>query len=329
MGMKSIRLISLVAVGCIVAITGISRSYGVPHSSYVSTKNMDTPRFSQYVDHKGNISFPYGFKDWQHLGSWAVIGEDKEGSALHNVYAPKNVAETYRTTGKFPDGAPIVKEVLKAPNADHTTGNAYWADDVAVRFFMIKDAKGRFKENPLWGEGWGWALFKGEDTKNQVATNFRTDCLGCHVPAKDTDWIYVYGYPVLGKDVKKHSPIKKTMKDKTPMGAMDDAANMAADLEKGKKVFAQCKACHSTVAGQHRVGPSLAGVAGRTAGTAEGYKYSAAMKAADFTWNAETLDMHLSNVKGFVPGNKMATLFRRNISKEADRKAVIKYLLTL
>jgi hypothetical protein len=30
-----------------------------------------------------------------------------------------------------------------------------------------------------------------------VSTNFRTDCLGCHVPAKDTDWIYTEAYPTL------------------------------------------------------------------------------------------------------------------------------------
>jgi hypothetical protein len=32
-----------------------------------------------------------------------------------------------------------------------------------------------------------------------VASDFRTDCLGCHLPAKKSDWIYVDGYPVLRK----------------------------------------------------------------------------------------------------------------------------------
>ena len=40
----------------------------------------------------------------------------------------------------------------------------------------------------------------------------------------------------------------------------------------GAKVFKKCKACHTTTAGKHRVGPSLAGVVGRKAGTAKGYK---------------------------------------------------------
>jgi hypothetical protein len=31
----------------------------------------------------------------------------------------------------------------------------------------------------------------------QVATDFKKDCLGCHIPASSTDWIYIQGYPVL------------------------------------------------------------------------------------------------------------------------------------
>ncbi len=30
-----------------------------------------------------------------------------------------------------------------------------------------------------------------------TSTDYHSDCQGCHVPAKATDWIYVNGYPVL------------------------------------------------------------------------------------------------------------------------------------
>jgi hypothetical protein len=30
-----------------------------------------------------------------------------------------------------------------------------------------------------------------------VATDYKKDCLTCHIPAKADDWIYVKGYPVL------------------------------------------------------------------------------------------------------------------------------------
>ena len=55
----------------------------------------------------------------------------------------------------------------------------------------------RYPGNPLWGDGWGWALYQADAPNKQVATNYKKDCLGCHVPAQSTDWVYVQGYPVL------------------------------------------------------------------------------------------------------------------------------------
>ena len=62
---------------------------------------------------------------------------------------------------------------------------------------MNKDEKGRYTENPLCGDGWGWALFKSDVPDKQVATDYKKHCLGCHIPARGTDWVYVQGYPAL------------------------------------------------------------------------------------------------------------------------------------
>jgi hypothetical protein len=62
---------------------------------------------------------------------------------------------------------------------------------------MVKDTQARFSDNALWGDGWGWALFKPDDKANNLASNYKVDCLGCHVPAKDTDWVYTSAYPTL------------------------------------------------------------------------------------------------------------------------------------
>ncbi|MGH7292912.1 MAG: c-type cytochrome, partial [Myxococcota bacterium] len=54
------------------------------------------------------------------------------------------------------------------------------------------------------------------------------------------------------------------------------------DTANGARVFAACAACHSLAPGRHRTGPSLAGVLGRKAGTAEGFRrYSPALNGAD------------------------------------------------
>ena len=157
--------------------------------------------FSPYVDDEGNIRFPEGFRtSMVHLGSWFV----PEGSAsgFHDVYTEKETVEAFRKTGKFPDGATLVKE-LRASNAGtYTTGSgvSYATDGLKQWFVMIKDTKGRFADNPLWGDGWGWALYKPDHRDKNVATNYKTDCLGCHVPAKANDWVYTEAYPTLSSE---------------------------------------------------------------------------------------------------------------------------------
>ena len=40
---------------------------------------------------------------------------------------------------------------------------------------VFAEAKGRYPENPLWGDGWGWALFKADSPDKQVATNYKKE----------------------------------------------------------------------------------------------------------------------------------------------------------
>ncbi len=158
--------------------------------------------FSPYVDADGNISRPENFlndPNWTHIGNWTIVNENGEGNGLHNVYTTYDAVKAYRASGVFPDGAVLVKEVLGANANNLTTGRVHWKGDNAVWFVMVKDAQGRFADNPLWGEGWGWALFQADNPAKQVATDYKADCLECHVPAKDTDWIYVQAYPVLSE----------------------------------------------------------------------------------------------------------------------------------
>ena len=149
------------------------------------------------VDANGNIRKPPDYRDrYQVLGAYTVL--DPKGNEMHYTYASPGTAEYYRKNGRFADGTVLVKEVLATSHAQLTTGDAHWATDTKVWFVMIKDDKGRYRDNPLWGDGWGWALFKSDAPDTQIATDFRKDCLGCHIPAKKTDWVYVQGYPVLG-----------------------------------------------------------------------------------------------------------------------------------
>jgi hypothetical protein len=64
-------------------------------------------------------------------------------------------------------------------------------------FIMVKDSKGRYAGNKLWGDGWGWSWFDAANPSKTTSTDYKKDCLSCHVPARASDWVYVGGYPPL------------------------------------------------------------------------------------------------------------------------------------
>ncbi len=163
--------------------------------------------YGSLVDESGNISLPVDFRrNWAFLGTWSIAAADVETSGeasghgaagLHNVYTQAESIDYFRTTGKFPDGAVIIKELLAATTDPMTTGTVSRGTKVEGWFVMVKDAQGRFKSNPLWGDGWGWALFQADRPDTPVTQNYKTECLGCHIPARNDDWIYVSGYQAL------------------------------------------------------------------------------------------------------------------------------------
>ena len=154
--------------------------------------------FSPWVSETGEIIMPEDFrKNLAHLGSWFVPEGDAAG--FHDVYSQPETVSAYRATGEFPDGAVLVKELRSAVAADYSTGAGVnrATEHILQTFVMIKDREGRFSDSSNWGDGWGWALFKPDDTSKNVSSDYKTDCIGCHVPAKDKDWVYTEGYPTL------------------------------------------------------------------------------------------------------------------------------------
>lgn len=103
-------------------------------------------------------------------------------------------------------------------------------------------------------------------------------------------------------------------------------ASFTGDAAKGEATFAACKVCHAVEAGVNKIGPSLSGIVGRSAGTVAGYTYSAANKNSGITWSPEKLFQYLENPQRIVPGTKMTYPGLPDEQKRAD---VIAYLGTL
>ena len=88
--------------------------------------------------------------------------------------------------------------------------------------------------------------------------------------------------------------------------------------------FEPCLSCHAYQPdGEPLEGPSLWGVVGRRIASAEGYDYSAALKAIDGTWDRATLDRFLSNPKVFAPRSSMTF---GGVRDPADRTIVLDFL---
>jgi hypothetical protein len=68
---------------------------------------------------------------------------------------------------------------------DYTTGNGVSHSTAIIKqlFVMVKDTDNRSRDNSAWG--------------NILAAGYKTDCLGCHVPAKENDWVYTEAFPIL------------------------------------------------------------------------------------------------------------------------------------
>jgi nitrite reductase (NO-forming) len=98
---------------------------------------------------------------------------------------------------------------------------------------------------------------------------------------------------------------------------------VSAEVAAGKLVFRKCQACHSTEPGKNGLGPSLAGVVGKKAGSVANFNYSPAMKGSNLTWDIATLNAYLSDPQKSVPGNKMPF---PGLKTENERSSVIAFL---
>ena len=130
------------------------------------------------------VPYPDGYRNWHHVKSMVIekghpLFESFGG--IHHLYANQKAVAGYKS-GKFPDGAIIVFDLLEAKSAD----NAVTEGGRKVVGVMHKNAKKYAATG-----GWGFEGFGGGDKTNRVVRdNAASACFACHEPQKDHDYVF-------------------------------------------------------------------------------------------------------------------------------------------
>jgi hypothetical protein len=132
-----------------------------------------------------DVAYPKNYRQWAHVKSLIL----EEGhplfasfGGLHHIYANDKALEGYRS-GRFPDGAVIVFDLLEAQKG----GNAIAEGPRKVLGVMQKDRQ-RFKDTG----GWGFEGFaQGDPNQRVVKDQAKEACFGCHAEqAGKTDYVF-------------------------------------------------------------------------------------------------------------------------------------------
>src|SRR5215470_17565698 len=108
--------------------------------------------------------------------------------------------------------------------------------------------------------------------------------------------------------------------------ACSSPAFSGEDAGAGHEIYqTQCSPCHSNQPGVNGIGPSLAGVAGRKAGSLPGFHYTPALQGSGLTWTAENFITFLADPSKLVPGTAMTVM----VPDETGRANLFAYLTTL
>ncbi len=130
------------------------------------------------------VAYPEGYRSWRHVKSMLIQPGHPLYDAfggLHHLYANAKALEGY-ASGRFPDGAVIVFDLLEAVAAEA----AVTEGPRKIVGVMQKDAK-RFAATG----GWGFEGFAGGDpAQRAVGANAKTACFDCHASQQAHDFVF-------------------------------------------------------------------------------------------------------------------------------------------
>jgi len=136
------------------------------------------------------IVLPERYRGWQAIAPSYRPDKDHIRVILGNETAVKALQEGIRP---FPDGAVLAK--IAWTTRKHPKFPVAVEPDKFVQVeFMIRDGA-KYRETG----GWGFARFVGNELKPYGKDpSFALECLGCHTPVKENDYVFTSWPPVPG-----------------------------------------------------------------------------------------------------------------------------------
>lgn len=175
-------------------------------SSFASSADVTDANIARAVfDSSDRAVLPVDYRQWQHVGTRykpdginILDGLPAKTPEVLNAYVEPSAFAAFEKTGKWPDGAQIVKEFSAVQVGDgcdpqthvctNKLGRGLYESNYIGLGMMIKDAK-RFPDSP---GNWGYFSFGHKPLPyDPVATvKTRAQCSSCHEKlASDTDFV--------------------------------------------------------------------------------------------------------------------------------------------
>jgi hypothetical protein len=134
------------------------------------------------------IAFPAGYQDWRVI----AVSHRPDNNTLRVILGNDVAVAAARSgdTNPWPDGAVLGKVVWK-DGAIPEWQQAQKPETFVHAEFMFRDAV-RYENTG----GWGWARWVGLDQKPYGDANVAQECMGCHTPVKDNNWVFTRPAPL-------------------------------------------------------------------------------------------------------------------------------------
>lgn len=169
-------------------------------TGWMSDSSADSAsRFAPTFNAAGEMIRPEGTREWVYVGTPLTPNSLNPPEAafpeFHNVYIDPDSWKHYKSTGEFPDGTVIAKELTLIGQTAATSGSGFFMGEFSGFEIAYKSAT-HFPD-----DAGNWAYFsfghQPEPYNSTAAKQPVAACAACHIAAAEQDMVFTQYYPVL------------------------------------------------------------------------------------------------------------------------------------